>query len=464
MIPHLSDHVTTLMAHPAGSATSSPVVPGLPPTELMDHPSSPLESASDPPASETDSGSRKRRKRKPELMEDSTGVADPPAEGQSPVSSRLRRRLGSVHNDSGCGLDCSRTSCCSLVTEGAPSSDGKPPDDCGSLLSSDHIRSDGDSNGNHYTKIVDASAPVADSAQSLLEERKRFGSDLLRVLADKISGRKKRKKQQLLNPRDLGILNQLNTSLTLVKSEELKKQLAVKAQHQQRRLLTKTDPQSLKGTTKPSLKTGRRSESRSSDVCIRTSKNSPRTKENESERPKSSLAALGGSSDAKCCGRASKSPQPTSTTPNPPRWSNGWSWEGDSFQAPIHLRNDDQLVMRKCYPAMRHSEGDVVRVRDCILLKSGQKPKDLPFIAKVSALWQNDEDGEMMMSLLWYYRPEHTEGGRRPTDLDDEIFASRHCDVCSVACIEDKCYVLTFNEYCRCIICTFLTPKHFLSL
>lgn len=55
----------------------------------------------------------------------------------------------------------------------------------------------------------------------------------------------------------------------------------------------------------------------------------------------------------------------------------------------------------------------------------------------------------MMMSLLWYYRPEHTEQGRQPVDQPDEVFASRHKDSNSVACIEDKCYVLTFNEYCR---------------
>lgn len=55
----------------------------------------------------------------------------------------------------------------------------------------------------------------------------------------------------------------------------------------------------------------------------------------------------------------------------------------------------------------------------------------------------------MMMSLLWYYRPEHTEQGRQDTDCPDEVFASKHQDNNSVACIEDKCYVLTFNEYCR---------------
>lgn len=57
--------------------------------------------------------------------------------------------------------------------------------------------------------------------------------------------------------------------------------------------------------------------------------------------------------------------------------------------------------------------------------------------------------GEMMMSLLWYYRPEHTEQGRQEADGGEEVFASKHKDHNSVACIEDKCYVLTFNEYCR---------------
>ena len=53
------------------------------------------------------------------------------------------------------------------------------------------------------------------------------------------------------------------------------------------------------------------------------------------------------------------------------------------------------------------------------------------------------------MSLLWYYRPEHLEQGRRADDLPDEVYASRHRDVTSVATIEDKCHVMTFNEYCR---------------
>ena len=57
----------------------------------------------------------------------------------------------------------------------------------------------------------------------------------------------------------------------------------------------------------------------------------------------------------------------------------------------------------------------------------------------------------MMMSLLWFYRPEHTDIGRQEEDCAEEVFASKHRDHTSVACIEDKCFVMTFNEYCRCI-------------
>lgn len=57
--------------------------------------------------------------------------------------------------------------------------------------------------------------------------------------------------------------------------------------------------------------------------------------------------------------------------------------------------------------------------------------------------------GEMMMSIFWYYRPEHTKQGIQESYAEDEIFASKHKDHNSVATVEDKCYVLTYAEYCR---------------
>ncbi|KYN42778.1 Bromo adjacent homology domain-containing 1 protein [Trachymyrmex septentrionalis] len=131
-----------------------------------------------------------------------------------------------------------------------------------------------------------------------------------------------------------------------------------------------------------------------------------------------------------------------------PKWNNGWSWEGEPFEAKVYLTNEETAI-RRCYASMNHESGDVLRPRDCVLLRSGTRKGDLPYVAKIAALWENPDDGEMMFSLLWYYRPEHTEQGRTPHDSEDEVFASRHRDANSVACIEDKCYILTFNEYCR---------------
>ena len=55
----------------------------------------------------------------------------------------------------------------------------------------------------------------------------------------------------------------------------------------------------------------------------------------------------------------------------------------------------------------------------------------------------------MCMSLLWYYRPENLDCGQRAFDTPDEIYVSQHRDHTSVACIEDKWYVMTFkwNQY-----------------
>ena len=50
---------------------------------------------------------------------------------------------------------------------------------------------------------------------------------------------------------------------------------------------------------------------------------------------------------------------------------------------------------------MRHEEGDEeVSVKDCILLASGNRKKDLPYIAKVNSLWENPEDGEYSIFVV----------------------------------------------------------------
>lgn len=137
----------------------------------------------------------------------------------------------------------------------------------------------------------------------------------------------------------------------------------------------------------------------------------------------------------------------------PNKWrhksTNGWQPVGPSFQREVFSVGEETLVPRTCFEAVQR-DGDMVQVRDTVLLKSGPRKKCLPYVAKVSALWEDPDSGELMMSLFWYYRPEHTQGGRNPNvHCENEVFASRHQDVNSVACIEDKCYVLPLAQYCR---------------
>uniref|UniRef100_A0A3Q1GEI7 Bromo adjacent homology domain-containing 1 protein-like n=1 Tax=Acanthochromis polyacanthus TaxID=80966 RepID=A0A3Q1GEI7_9TELE len=131
------------------------------------------------------------------------------------------------------------------------------------------------------------------------------------------------------------------------------------------------------------------------------------------------------------------------------RATNGWRPVGISTEREVFIAGEDETALRQCYEGVER-DGEVIRVRDTVLLRSGPRKKSLPYVAKISALWEDPKTGELMMSLFWYYRPEHTQGGRDPsTHCENEIFASRHQDENSVACIEDRCYVLPLAQYCR---------------
>ncbi|XP_038142023.1 bromo adjacent homology domain-containing 1 protein [Cyprinodon tularosa] len=131
------------------------------------------------------------------------------------------------------------------------------------------------------------------------------------------------------------------------------------------------------------------------------------------------------------------------------RATNGWRPVGIPTEREVFIAGEDEAAMRMCYEGVER-DGEVIRVRDTVLLRSGPRKKSLPYVAKISALWEDPKTGELMMSLFWYYRPEHTQGGRDPrAHCENEIFASRHQDENSVACIEDRCYVLPLAQYCR---------------
>ncbi|XP_048188605.1 bromo adjacent homology domain-containing 1 protein isoform X2 [Perognathus longimembris pacificus] len=155
---------------------------------------------------------------------------------------------------------------------------------------------------------------------------------------------------------------------------------------------------------------------------------------------------------SKAARRPSHPKQPRAQRPRPRRRrrrrTNGWVPVGAACEKAVYVLDEPEPAIRKSYQAVER-RGETIRVRDTVLLKSGPRKTSTPYVAKISALWENPDSGELMMSLLWYYRPEHLQGGRSPSMHENEVFASRHQDQNSVACIEEKCYVLTFAEYCR---------------
>ncbi len=63
-----------------------------------------------------------------------------------------------------------------------------------------------------------------------------------------------------------------------------------------------------------------------------------------------------------------------------------------------------------------------------------------------------DNLGNIMIELLWYYQPHQSALNFLDRFENQELFASKHYDVIDANCIEEKCYVLTFNEYCRYVL------------
>lgn len=60
------------------------------------------------------------------------------------------------------------------------------------------------------------------------------------------------------------------------------------------------------------------------------------------------------------------------------------------------FQGDDETVLRQCYEGVER-DGEVIRVRDTVLLRSGPRKKTLPYVAKISALWEDPRSGEEMI-------------------------------------------------------------------
>lgn len=59
-------------------------------------------------------------------------------------------------------------------------------------------------------------------------------------------------------------------------------------------------------------------------------------------------------------------------------------------------QGDDESALRQCYEGVER-DGEVIRVRDTVLLRSGPRKKSLPYVAKISALWDDPKTGTGLM-------------------------------------------------------------------
>lgn len=55
-------------------------------------------------------------------------------------------------------------------------------------------------------------------------------------------------------------------------------------------------------------------------------------------------------------------------------------------------QEEEAPVLRTCFKGVQR-DGELIQVRDTVLLKSGPRKKSLPYVAKISALWEEPETG-----------------------------------------------------------------------
>lgn len=72
-----------------------------------------------------------------------------------------------------------------------------------------------------------------------------------------------------------------------------------------------------------------------------------------------------------------------------------WHWKGAATVRPVPAGQAETVAeMRTCYQTIEHDNGDVISVRDCVLIKSGPRKTDPPFVARIAAFWSKvDESG-----------------------------------------------------------------------
>ena len=133
------------------------------------------------------------------------------------------------------------------------------------------------------------------------------------------------------------------------------------------------------------------------------------------------------------------------------RKCNGWLFEGEPREVKSTLGS--QVVTRRNYESITR-RNETIHICDAVLLKSAvRKGVKEDYLARIAMFWEDmtvpSASRDMMMTIYWYYKPTEQTNFNLEETSDMEVLASRHRDDNSVACIMEKCYVLTFSQFCR---------------
>uniref|UniRef100_A0A0M3IU65 BAH domain-containing protein n=1 Tax=Ascaris lumbricoides TaxID=6252 RepID=A0A0M3IU65_ASCLU len=117
----------------------------------------------------------------------------------------------------------------------------------------------------------------------------------------------------------------------------------------------------------------------------------------------------------------------------------------------LQLETGLQWIYATCLlQSVRHvREPETLHVRDSVVVKALDGTCNY---GKVTRIFLDDNTGNLMASVLWYYNAEQIETDPAtvsPPIADKELFASRHIDVVPLDTIEEIIFVITFNEFAR---------------
>jgi hypothetical protein len=91
------------------------------------------------------------------------------------------------------------------------------------------------------------------------------------------------------------------------------------------------------------------------------------------------------------------------------------------------------------------------KIGDACLINP-EKGMTLPFIGKIQEMYQrSSKKNDILLKVVWYYRPEEALGGRKIFHGEKELFESDHQDEIHKDTIIGKCFVHSLRKYEVCV-------------